>query len=236
MASKAKSRKPVGTLEDRFMDAIKELSGGGKVSVKNAALFNKLGWIEERYTTVKDRLRKKGLIRGGPGGTMSLPQNAASPSPKPLKAFISYSHADAAIKVDLLKHLTPLSRLSLIEAWHDGEIETGDKWADAIKGNLESADIIILLISVDFINSRYCNQIELTHAMEREANNTAVVIPVIARNCLWQEEAFGTFQATPKGTSIASFKDRDDALTLVAADIKEKVLSMLAKKNGATPS
>lgn len=159
---------------------------------------------------------------------MSLPQNAASPSPKPLKAFISYSHADAAIKVDLLKHLTPLSRLGLVEAWHDGEIETGDKWADAIKGNLESADIIILLISVDFINSRYCNQIELTHAMEREANNTTVVIPVIARNCLWQEELFGSLICiTPskhKGLRLAYLLRCLQEYSFIAMDLHHLLL------------
>ncbi|MGX7875113.1 toll/interleukin-1 receptor domain-containing protein [Mesorhizobium sp. ORM6] len=166
---------------------------------------------------------------------MCLPQSATTVKPKPLKAFLSYSHRDAAIKAALIDHLAPLGRLGLVEAWHDGEIETGDKWADAIKDNLESADIIILLVSVDFINSRYCSQIELTRAMEREANKTAAIVPVIARNCLWQEEPFGSIQAALKGTAIASFSDRDEALTLVAGAIKEKALAMLAERNVGNP-
>ncbi|ESX22130.1 molecular chaperone Tir [Mesorhizobium sp. LSJC255A00] len=215
------------------MEALRELSGGGNINVRNLALWEKLGWGEDRYNITKERLKGKGQIKGGPGGTICLPQSATAVKPKPLKAFLSYSHRDAAIKTDLISHLAPLSRLGLVEAWHDGEIETGDKWADAIKNNLESADIIILLVSVDFINSRYCNQIELTRAMEREANKAVVIVPVIARNCLWQEEPFGSIQAALKGAAIASFRDRDEALTLVAGAIKEKALAMFAERNAA---
>ncbi len=65
--------------------------------------------------------------------------------------FVSYSHADEALKIELLKHLEPLRRLKLIDTWHDRQIKAGDDWDKNISANLESADIILLLISIDFI-------------------------------------------------------------------------------------
>jgi len=65
--------------------------------------------------------------------------------------FVSYSHADEALKIELLKHLEPLRRLNLIDTWHDRQIKAGDDWDKNISANLESADIILLLISIDFI-------------------------------------------------------------------------------------
>ncbi|MBZ9853798.1 toll/interleukin-1 receptor domain-containing protein [Mesorhizobium sp. CA13] len=239
MAKQAKAkqttvRRPGRTFQERFLECLTRMSGGGKIAVRNAALRDELGWLEQRYTQTKELLRKQGLIkaeRGGPGGTISLVHDARA-KPKALQAFISYSHIDDSIKADLLKHLTPLNRLGIVETWHDGRIKSGEKWADAIKSNLDTADIIVLLVSVDFINSDYCNEIELKRAMERDVSGSAVVIPVIARNCLWQDEVFGSVKATPTdGKSITSFTDRDDALTEVAKAIKDKALSMLAARD-----
>ncbi|MER9629426.1 toll/interleukin-1 receptor domain-containing protein [Mesorhizobium sp. M0296] len=234
MAKQTKPRKPGKTFEERFVECLTRMSGGGKISVRNGTLRDELGWQDWRYAQTKDRLRDQGLIkaeRGGPGGVVSLVHDTRA-KPRALQAFISYSHTDDGLKADLLKHLMPLSRLGIVEAWHDGRIKSGEKWAEAIRSHLDSADIIVLLVSVDFINSDYCNEIELKRAMERDASGSAVVVPVIARNCLWHDEIFGSLKATPKdGKSITSIENLDDALTEVAKAIKDKALAMLAARD-----
>ena len=70
------------------------------------------------------------------------------------------------MKDQLLQHLKPLERLGLIESWHDRMINPGDNLNDIILKELNGADVIFLLISVDFINSTYCYDTELTRAIE----------------------------------------------------------------------
>ncbi|MGH9655789.1 MAG: TIR domain-containing protein [Bryobacteraceae bacterium] len=55
--------------------------------------------------------------------------------------------------MDLEKHLATLRRLGQIESWSDRRIEAGDRWKGQIDSNLEQADIILLLVSPNFIDS-----------------------------------------------------------------------------------
>lgn len=213
------------SMPEVFVDTLVKMAAGtpnGRVS--SNALEAKLAWtVEGRYTKIRQDLIKRGEIRaypGGAGGSLEPVAQAGPPVPKALKAFISYSHADSALKNELLKHLAPLRRLELVDHWDDGEILVGQEWEKAIWGNLQEADIIILLITVDFINSEYCYTKELSAAVERHKTKSARIIPVIGRNCLWQNLSFGHIQATLNGKAILSLPNQDDALTEVAKEIK----------------
>jgi hypothetical protein len=105
-------------------------------------------------------------------------------------------------------------------------------WPDkTISEALESADLILLLISIDFINSRYCYDIELDRALDRQLNGEARVIPVIARSCMWQNTPFASLQALPTdGKAIATWADRDEALTVVAEGIRLAAERLMAAR------
>jgi len=77
-----------------------------------------------------------------------------------VELFISYSHRDESFKTELIKHLTILLREEIISIWHDREIRAGDEWQGQIDCHLDSADIIIFLLSPDFIASSYCFDVE----------------------------------------------------------------------------
>jgi hypothetical protein len=135
--------------------------------------------------------------------------------------FISYSHRDEAIKQELIKHLSPLRRLKLVADWHDRKIEPGDKWKEAISENLKGADIILMLIRIDFINSEYCYEKEMKLALKRAKEGTAVIVPIIVRNCIWKHTPIVAFQALPTDAkAIAAWDDQDDALTVVAEGVR----------------
>ncbi|RJG51139.1 toll/interleukin-1 receptor domain-containing protein [Sphingobium terrigena] len=135
------------------------------------------------------------------------------------------------MKDELIKHLSPLKRLNLIDAWHDRKISAGDKWDVSISDALQSADIILLLVSIDFINSKYCYDIEMESALQRERVGDVVVIPVIARNCMWKTTEFARLQATPTdGKAIASWPDQDEALTTVAERVREVAERLMAER------
>jgi hypothetical protein len=131
--------------------------------------------------------------------------------------FFSYSHADEALRDQLEKQLSILRRQGVIETWHDRRIGAGEEIDKAISENLVSADIILLLISPDFINSDYCYDREMTVAMERHERGEAIVIPVILRACQWHGAPFGKLNATPPdGRPITQAVDRDQAFLEVA--------------------
>lgn len=134
--------------------------------------------------------------------------------------FFSYSHKDEALRDQLESHLALLKNQGSIAAWYDRRIVAGDEVDDAIFGKLETADIILLLVSSDFISSPYCYSREMLRAMERHEANEARVIPVILRHCMWHGAPFGKLRATPRdGKPITSWPDRDEALADVARDV-----------------
>ncbi|MHC0061910.1 SUMF1/EgtB/PvdO family nonheme iron enzyme [Nostoc sp. UIC 10890] len=145
----------------------------------------------------------------------------ADVSLEPLKVFCSYSHNDEPLKDELAKHLTMLERQGITSTWHDRKIPPGKEWDQQINENLNKADIILLLVSSDFIFSEYCSDVEVTTAIERHAKGEACVIPIILRNVFWQDAPFAKLQALPKNAQpIKSWSNQDDAFTNVAQGIK----------------
>jgi len=137
------------------------------------------------------------------------------------RVFISYAHEDEKYKDDLRKHLKSIERLKKIVVWDDRSIDAGDEWRDQIMSNLEESEIILLLISPDFIASDFCFDIELKRAVERHDSGTARVIPIIIRNCDWTEFVFAKLQALPRNAKpIFEFSNKDEAYTFIAKQIK----------------
>lgn len=102
----------------------------------------------------------------------------ASPSSNAPELFFSYSHKDEALREKLASHLKVLERQGIIRAWHDRNIDAGSEWKENIDSYLQSAEIILLLITADFLASDYCSSIEMKAAMDRHETGSAVVIPV----------------------------------------------------------
>ena len=98
-----------------------------------------------------------------------------------LQAFVSYSHRDDRLRAELETHLKLLQRTGALQLWTDRRITAGDEWKGQIDENLERADLILLLVSADFMNSDYCFDIELKRAMERHEAGEARVVPIIVR-------------------------------------------------------
>lgn len=137
------------------------------------------------------------------------------------KIFLSYSHADETYCDMLQKHLAALRHQGLIETWHDRRIKAGDKFENAIDQQLNEAEVILLLVSSDFIASRYCYEIEMQHALERQESGEARVIPIILRPCDWHDAPFGKLLAAPKdGKPVKSWPDIDEAFLDVVRQIK----------------
>lgn len=140
------------------------------------------------------------------------------------KIFFSYSHADEELADMLQKHLAAMKNNGLITTWHDRCIRAGDEFGGEIDRNLNDADVILLLVSSDFIASRYCYEIEMARAIERHEAREARVIPVILRPCDWHDTPFGKLLAAPKdGKPVRKWPDLDEAFLDVVNAIKSAI-------------
>ncbi len=140
------------------------------------------------------------------------------------KIFFSYSHKDESLRDELEKHLSVIKRQGLIETWHDRRIGAGGDFGREISSHLEDADIILLLVSSDFLASDYCYDIEMKRAMERHERGDATIIPVILRPCSWHGAPFGKLlAATADGKAIVKYPTLDDGFLEVTSAIENAV-------------
>ena len=138
------------------------------------------------------------------------------------KIFFSYSKHDREMLEQLLKHLSLLTNQGIIAPWSDHDILPGEEWDDEIKKNLAFADIILLLVSSDFLATEYIWKVEITKAMERHEKKEARVIPVILRPCHWESAPFGKLNGLPlKGKPVTSYENRDEAWLQVVIGINK---------------
>lgn len=102
------------------------------------------------------------------------------------KVFISYSHKDEEWKNRLKTQLAVLENQGLLSVWDDRQIAGGDDWYPAIQQAIESANIAILLISADFLSSKFILGKEVPPLLERRKKEGLWVIPLILKPCPWQ--------------------------------------------------
>jgi hypothetical protein len=131
------------------------------------------------------------------------------------------------LREELDIHLANLKQQSKINAWNDRAIEAGIEWDAEIKAHLESARIILLLISPRFMASEYCYDKEMQRAMERHKAGTARVIPIILKPTDWKDTPFSKLQALPKDAKpITTWNNQDEAFLNVVQGIRQAVESL----------
>lgn len=148
-------------------------------------------------------------------------------SSTPLDVFISYSHRDEKLRETLGLHLASLQRQGVIKSWHDRKISAGTEWKQAIDENLNSAEIILLLISENFIASDYCYDLEMERAIARHDAGEARVIPIILKPVDWSGAPFGKLQALPKNAKpVTTWSNRGEAFLNIAEGIRHAAMEM----------
>ena len=142
----------------------------------------------------------------------------------PLSLFYSYAHEDELFRQRLETHLSQLRRQGLISGWHDRQIAAGTEWKQEIDAHLETASIILLLISPDFLASDYCYDIEMQRALERHQRGEARIAPILLRPCDWQHAPFAHLQALPHdGKAITTWDNQDEAFLEIVQGIRQLI-------------
>ena len=146
---------------------------------------------------------------------------------KTLNMFLSYAQEDEAFAIELEKRLISLKRQRYLSIFHMGTISPGQNWRMAIENGLKTADIILLLISPDFMESDYCYNEELQRALERHHKEQVCVIPIIIRPTHWKSTPIGNLQALPKNAEpISTWENYDRAYFNVVDEIEKTVLAL----------
>jgi len=149
---------------------------------------------------------------------------------KPIKLFYSYTHKDEVLRNELDTHLKLLQRMGVIDSWHDRCIEAGDDWKQKIDEKMDEADLILLLVSADFIASEYCYEKEMKKAMARQNEGKAVVVPILLRDVNWGSAPFAKLQALPKDAlPVTKWSDKDSAWRNVSEGIQSLVEKLRRK-------
>lgn len=147
------------------------------------------------------------------------------------RIFISYAHEDEELKNELDKYLKVLKRSSKVQVWNDRKLIAGEEWDQTIMSELNKANIILLLISVDFNASDFIWDKELASAMKRHEEGTARVVPIILRKCQWSDMPYAKLQALPRNaTPVTEYDSLDNAFTEIAIGIEQLVDHINAKK------
>ena len=142
----------------------------------------------------------------------------------PLELIYSYSQKDESLRDELEAHLSILIRQGMISSWHDRKIGPGKEWASSIDAIFQTAKIILLLVSPDFIASDYCYTKEMVTALERHECNDAIVIPIIIRPVDWKTAPFSKLLSLPiDGLPVTSWNNRDEAWVNVVEGIRNSI-------------
>jgi hypothetical protein len=154
----------------------------------------------------------------------------------PYSVFISYSHRDRELRQELETHLSNLKRQNLIASWYDGDISPGTEWRPQILKHLNTDQIILLLISADFMASDFCYSVEMTQAITRHDADQARVLPIILRPTDWKGAPFAKLKVLPTdGKAVTRWPTRDDAFENIVQGIRDAIDDLTRKGTAPNP-
>lgn len=146
-----------------------------------------------------------------------------------MKAFVSYSHRDEAMRERFDTHLTMLRREGSISDWYDRRIVAGGRIDEEVKRQLDSSQIFLALVSPDFLSSGYCYDKEMARAIERDAAGEMAIVPIILEPCDWLASPLGKFKAIPRdGKAISEWTNKNTAWLEVVTELRRFVQSASA--------
>jgi len=145
--------------------------------------------LQKRFEVKK---RKHAEKKGPPESTtVTIAPSSSLATSKEKRAtrptvFVSYSHKDEKEKDELLSHLGVLVGADLIDLWSDDRIGAGADWETEISQAIAKAEVTILLISANFLTSKFILQKEVPELLKRRDREGITVFPVIAKACAWK--------------------------------------------------
>src|SRR3989442_486812 len=157
------------------------------------------------------------------------PMSSKTESVGNIEILLSFAHEDMALRNELEKHLSILKRQGQIISWYNREIPANGEWIQEVNEHINKAQIILLLVSPDFMNSDYCYGLEMKRALERHEAGETRVIPIILRPVYWEDAPFSELQVLPVDREpVTKWSNLDEAFFSIARNISNIVKELLA--------
>src|SRR5260370_11756011 len=149
----------------------------------------------------------------------------------PFSVFMYYAHRDRAFREELENRLSNLRRQNIIASWYDGDISAGSEWKPQINEPVNTDQIILLLISADFMASDFYFSIEMTQAIARHDANQARVLPIILRPTDWKGAPFDKLKLLPTdGKAVTRWPTHDDAFEDIVQGIRAAIADLTKQR------
>lgn len=175
-------------------------------------------WTDDKVTTLSytDLAELKLFLR-------KLAEEVATP--QLIKVYLSYAPEDNEVQKRLRKHLDIIEYPGLEVDLKDGTIGPGQEQKQIIEKHLQEAQVILLLVSVDYLTSVKSNiKLEIAQAVQRHHREEARVIPIVVKSCLWKYAPFANLEVLPLDKiPIDRAINTDEALVGVAEAIKAAI-------------
>lgn len=169
--------------------------------------------------------------------------STAAATPAPVSLFYSYAHEDEPLRDELQRHLKILQLRGLIAPWHDRAILPGQAWDSEIHAELQRAELVLLLLSVDFLASDYILGVELKTALARAEAGSAAVVPVLLRPLDLEALDGGPLapllqrQGLPRELkAVNTWRPRDAAWVSVSKGLRAAVADIQARRADRAPA
>lgn len=158
--------------------------------------FKEKGWLTIQCLQFGDSMEVEKLL----GNVFASPKNPnfeeSGPeepeTAKTLQIFLSYSHAyreQSQLFFDDFRAYIKIPGLD-IQVFDDHEIPLGADWDAFLEGKVEAGTVMLLLVSQEFMNSRYIREKEFGAALNRlKAAGNVLIVPVYFAPCLFEDEA-----------------------------------------------
>jgi serine/threonine protein kinase len=142
----------------------------------------------------------------------------------PITVFFSYAPEDAELGRELTDHLALLEKQGVISGWHARDIGAGEEWRRAIDERLETAKVILLMISADYMASDYYYDVEMRRALERHNAGAARVIAILLRAYDMAAFSLANVPTLPSGQRpVTSWSNRDEAWADVVQAVRREI-------------
>jgi hypothetical protein len=154
---------------------------------------------------------------------------------KRVKLVVCYAGSDELLCHELESHLAHMKNAGLVEPWHIGYVQGGGDWRSELVAHIDQADLVVLLISADFLATEECYELALKRSLARQANGQAKVVPVLVRSVDCDDALAAGLSVLPEnGKAVTLWEDRDQAWTTVARSIR--ILAEALQQSEVTPA
>ena len=180
----------------------------------------------KQETTRLEKTAAKGMVEVKVKETLRKVESAEASEPNAdcLPLFVCYSHANEKLVKELKPSLTILERRGYIAPWRDTDLVPGEDWDETIKERLAHAELVLFMVSRQFLASGYITTEERPLAMQLMNEGKTVVVPVLLSACTWETENFARLENLPdKGKYVTDYRPHEQAWTMVEKGIMKAV-------------